>query len=214
MKKYLLPILIACIPLVYAIYLFDNLPEIIPIHFNMEGIADRQGIKNHIFIGGALALFVFLILEFSLRFDPKKKLIEMGSNFDNFKLALIVIMSILGCIMVYTMSNGFDKNSLKFLFITISCVNIILGNYFFSVRPNFFIGVRTPWTLESETVWLKTHRLAAKLFMGIGLIGVVIAWFFTTIFIYLLIGSTLFVSIILIGYSYQQFKLEKATNNA
>ena len=54
---------------------------------------------------------------------------------------------------------------------------IIVGNYLGKTRSNFFIGIRTPWTLSSDSVWQKTHRLAGKLFMLSGLIIVVSSWF-------------------------------------
>jgi len=49
---------------------------------------------------------------------------------------------------------------------------IVLGNYLGRVEPNWFIGIRTPWTLESETVWRKTHRIAAWFFVLGGVIVV------------------------------------------
>lgn len=214
MKKYVLPIFIACIPLAYAAFLYDSLPESIPVHFNMNGEVDRYGGKNQIFIGGAVALFVLLILELSLRFDPKKSLHLMGSNFDNFKLALVCIMSILGCFMVHSMANGFDKSSFKYMFIAISCLMIIMGNYLSSVRPNYFIGIRTPWTLESNQVWAKTHRIASKLFMGIGLVGLILSLFNPMVFLVFLIGGTLVVTAYTLWYSHHLFKLEQASKDA
>jgi uncharacterized membrane protein len=50
-------------------------------------------------------------------------------------------------------------------------VLVLMGNPMGKVRPNFFIGIRTPWTLTSERVWHLTHRLAGKLMVGAGLLG-------------------------------------------
>ena len=47
----------------------------------------------------------------------------------------------------------------------------MLGNYLQNVKPNYFIGFRTPWTLESEEVWKKTHRLTGRVFFFSGLLG-------------------------------------------
>ncbi|MFK7797472.1 MAG: SdpI family protein, partial [Aureispira sp.] len=51
---------------------------------------------------------------------------------------------------------------------------LLFGNYAGSIRPNYFIGIRTPWTLQSDEVWRKTHRLAGRLLIGAALIGLVL----------------------------------------
>jgi uncharacterized membrane protein len=47
---------------------------------------------------------------------------------------------------------------------------MVIGNYFGKTRKNFFLGIRTPWTLASDEVWGRTHRLAGRLFILQGLI--------------------------------------------
>jgi uncharacterized membrane protein len=61
-----------------------------------------------------------------------------------------------------------------FIFAFIGILIALLGNYFQSIRPNYFIGIRTPWTLENETVWKKTHRLGGRLWFGGGLIIIIL----------------------------------------
>ena len=51
----------------------------------------------------------------------------------------------------------------------------LLGNVLGKVRRNFYIGIRTPWTIANETVWNATHRLGGKLFFLCGLVGFVLA---------------------------------------
>jgi uncharacterized membrane protein len=53
---------------------------------------------------------------------------------------------------------------------------IVIGNPMGKVRRNFFIGIRTPWTLASEAVWYATHRLAARLMVASGLLGLIAVW--------------------------------------
>lgn len=213
MKKYILPILTACIPLAYAIYVYPSLPESIPVHFGLNGEPDRYGGKNNIFMGGLMALIILIIMELAFRFDPKKKLDQMGENFDKFKLGLIIMISILGCFCVHSMAHGFSQSSMKFLFMTISCLYIILGNYMSSIKPNYFMGIRTPWTLKSESVWNKTHRLASKLFFGIGIVGLVLSWFDSIVFLVFFIGSTMATVFFLLWHSHHLFKLEKNSND-
>ncbi len=50
-----------------------------------------------------------------------------------------------------------------------------MGNFFGKIRRNFFLGIRVPWTLASERVWNETHRLAAWVTCGCGLLGSAVA---------------------------------------
>ena len=85
---------------------------------------------------------------------------------------------------------------------------MVLGNYFGKLRPNYFVGIRTPWTLENETVWLKTHRLGGKVWVYGSLI-MLIAKFLLPMepfFIFIFIGFTLIIALIPIVYSYLLYK--------
>ena len=87
---------------------------------------------------------------------------------------------------------------------------IVLGNYMSKIKPNWFMGIRTPWTLESEEVWNKTHRLGGKLFILMGLFMVVGTILPLDYFWYLFIAGVLSVSLVPIIYSYLLFrKLKK-----
>jgi uncharacterized membrane protein len=60
---------------------------------------------------------------------------------------------------------------------TIGVVFVVIGNYMGKVQRNFFVGIRTPWTLANEEVWLRTHRLAGKLFVASGVVLAVSSFF-------------------------------------
>ncbi len=86
-----------------------------------------------------------------------------------------------------------------------------MGNFFKTIRPNYFIGIKTPWTLENETVWKETHLLAGKLWFVGGLLIILCSLIFnkslgSTIFITI----TIIISVIPIVFSYLRFnKLNK-----
>lgn len=202
------------IPFIYAFIQYSQLSDTIPVHFDINGVADRFGSKWNIFMGGGIALLIFLILELTYRFDPKKSLAAMGSNFAKFQFLLVLIISAIGCVIVYSMSNPYTTTTIKVSFMLISCIFIVLGNYMTSFRPNYGIGFRTPWTLESEVVWTKTHRIASKLFMGIGIMGIIMAWINSYLFLTIIIGGTIVTAGYLLWYSHHQFKLEQAEKNA
>lgn len=81
-----------------------------------------------------------------------------------------------------------------FVPIGIGVLFIVLGNYLPKIKPNYFIGIRTPWTLENETVWQKTHRLGGKVFVVMGVLMmftafVANAWRFVLFMIIVFVGT-------------------------
>ncbi len=85
----------------------------------------------------------------------------------------------------------------------------VLGNYLGKLKRNWFVGIKSPWTLSSENVWNKTHRLAGKLFMIWGL-GIMIApWFKSNLAMGVLLSGIIIIVIFINIYSYFLFKKEK-----
>ncbi|PVY38572.1 SdpI family protein [Pontibacter virosus] len=152
---------IVLIPLVYLALVWDRLPEQVPVHFNLKGEADGWAGKTAmIFIVLGTTALLNLILLAVPHIDPKRKLDHMGSKYHQLRFILIAFMAVLCIFLIHTALNpGTFRPSA--LFMLIGGLFIALGNYFQAVKPNYFIGIRTPWTLESEQVWRKTHRLGA-----------------------------------------------------
>jgi uncharacterized membrane protein len=88
-----------------------------------------------------------------------------------------------------------------------------LGNYFKVIKQNYFLGIKTPWTLESEEVWKLTHILAGKLWIVGGLLIVIFSLVIPEdINFYLFITITAIITIVPIVYSYLIFKKLKKSN--
>lgn len=208
MKKYVLPVILCSIPFFYALSLYQQLPESIPIHFNGKGEADGFGSKNYIFLGGCLPLFVWIIMLFAKKFDPKNRLKEMGSKFDNFLIGNILVMALLGIIIVWSMSHGGVKFEMRWLLIVMGGLFILMGNYMPSFKPNYFIGIRNPWTLEHEEVWKKTHKVGGycSLLGGLMLISMALIINENMDITYPILISVFIISIIPTIYSYWYFQ--------
>ncbi|QBD82361.1 DUF1648 domain-containing protein [Ktedonosporobacter rubrisoli] len=85
--------------------------------------------------------------------------------------------------------------------LTLSLFYIVLGNYMGKLRRNAWIGIRTPWTLASETVWERTHRLGGWAFVAVGLLGLIVS-FVPVLRLWAMIGPLLLLGIGLYAYSY------------
>lgn len=153
------------VPLTYLFLTWQELPDRVPIHFNLQGEADDWGSKNFL-----VGLILFLTLGMNLllliipNIDPKDKLAHMGNKYHQLRLLLALFMAAMAVFMVYSAKAGNLENT-NFINLLIGALFIAFGNYFQAIKPNYFIGIRTPWTLESETVWRKTHRLGGRLWM-------------------------------------------------
>ena len=170
MKKLIkeLPLLIiALTPVIYLNFIWNQLPEKVPIHWNINGEIDRYGNKIELFwISLFLPLGILLLMNIVPVIDPKNKIQKMGKKYENLKLFLVIFMSGLSLIIILTAKN---KALIKpsYIFIMLSFLFIFFGNYMKTIKPNYFIGIRTPWTLENAEVWKITHQKASKLwFLG------------------------------------------------
>ena len=113
-------------------------------------------------------------------------------------------MSALAIFILYSVQNGTCNAS--FIFAIIGLLFAFLGNYFKTIKPNYFIGIRTPWTLENEEVWRKTHLLGGKMWFVGGLIMALTFVLPESLSLYVFLGITAIISVIPIVYSYLEFK--------
>jgi uncharacterized membrane protein len=201
---------IVAVPFIYLSYIWDKLPEIIPVHWNYKGEIDRYGNKIEILlIPILLPLLTYLIFLIVPKIDPKNKIKNMGVKFENLKILTVTFMSILASFILHSIYTSTILNS-NFLILLIGVLYIILGNYFKTIKANYFIGIRTPWTLESELVWKETHKLGGVIWF-IGGVFVVFASLFFSKEINKIIFFTVTVILALVPtiYSYVLFQNEK-----
>lgn len=213
LKKELPLIAIVLLPFIYLAYIWNQLPERVPMHWNIKGEIDRYGEKMElIIIPILLPLLVYIIFLVIPKIDPKNKLNKMGNKLQTIKVLLTTFMSILALFIIYSAKNESFTNP-NYIVLSIGVLYIILGNYFKTIKANYFIGIRTPWTLENETVWKKTHKLGGKLWFVGGIIVVLTSLILDkepNVTVFLIITGI--ITIIPIVYSYIIFKKEKKTS--
>lgn len=102
------------------------------------------------------------------------------------------------------------KFNLQFIFAGVGLLFSFIGNYMHTLKPNYFAGLRLPWTLENEDNWRKTHQLAGKLFFAGGLLIAVIC-LFTPVIVSIIAFFTICTIIVLIPciYSYRLYKQQQ-----
>jgi uncharacterized membrane protein len=214
LKKELPLIGIVLAPFVYLAIIWSTLPEKVPTHWNYKGEVDQWGDKySLIALLFLLPVLTYLLLSVIPRIDPKKKMRQMGGKYYQLKFILVLFMSMLAFIILYLTDNPF-VSSPNLISIPIGILFIALGNYFKVIQPNYFIGIKTPWTLENKEVWKLTHILAGKLWIIGGLIIVVGSLAIDeSAFIYILLTTITIITLVPVVYSYLKFKELKINDN-
>jgi uncharacterized membrane protein len=217
MKSFLKKIVwfVMVVPIIYLAIVWKRLPEKIATHFDFQGNADRYDSKSgflwFMMIMVVVSVGVYLLITNMYRIDPKKYASENKERLQKIAFAIVVFMSALGCIFIYTGISGSLKLNLRFFFALMGLFWAVIGNYMNNLKPNYFAGLRLPWTLESEDNWRRTHHLASKLWFATGLLVTVIAIFAsTTVSIICMFTLLFFATVIPAVYSYRLYKKQKS----
>jgi uncharacterized membrane protein len=201
------------LPIGYLIKVFPSLPEMVPVHFGLEGKPDRYGGKDELVqltaILSVVTAGIYLLIRFLPKIDPKKMARYSGDAFKKIAFALVIFLSALQLFMIHSAISQ-SLSVIKFLFPLIGLFFAYLGNLMHSIKPNYFVGIRTPWTLEDADTWRATHQLAGKLWFTGGIIITMVTLLLPAkaggIFF---IAAAAFIALIPVIYSYLYFKKTK-----
>lgn len=185
---------------------YSSLPSQLPMHWNIQGQVDSYMPKNiGVWITPLLTLSIWGLFQILPSFDPKKE------KYKLFNKEWLIIQTTFVGFFVYThflvfyISLNPKTEMMLFMFAGLGTMFILLGNYLSKIRQNYFIGVKTPWTLTNEDNWNKTHRFASWCFVIAGIITLIEAAFPWNA-PYLVLGSLILAGILPIVYSYLLFK--------
>ncbi|MBU2509640.1 DUF1648 domain-containing protein [Patescibacteria group bacterium] len=193
-----------------AAYFYPQLPDQIASHWHARGEVDGyMGKFWGLFllpIVSAVMLLIFFVIP---KIDPLKKNIEaFRKYYDGFVLLMVLFLTyIFALTLSWNFGARFDMTQM--LVPAIGVMFYFIGVVLKHVKRNWFMGIRTPWTLSSDVVWKKTHDLGARLFKISGLIAL-LGILFPDYAIWLLLVLVMFSSIYTVVYSYLEYKRTKA----
>ncbi|HLY69611.1 MAG TPA: SdpI family protein [Puia sp.] len=200
---------IALVPVFYLAAVYDALPQTIPTHFGFSGKPDSFGNKNILWTTASILPFVSIGIYFLLRniyrIDPKKTAKISPEIFEKIGMAIVLLFAILGISIIYASAHG--TFSVRLLLPIMGLFFVYMGNMMHSIKPNYFVGIRLPWTLEDPANWRATHQLSGKLWFVVGIIitigTLLLPEKMALIFFFCLTGVLVFIPIV---YSYRFFK--------
>ena len=158
-------LLIALIPSFLLYWFWEKIPQTIPTHYNFQGTADAWGDKSMLlWMIPGLSLFLYLLLLVIPLIDPKKQFETMGNKYFTIRLIVQGLISSL-CIIIVLAALNTQLNFTNVMIPVLAFFFILLGYFLPGVKSNYFVGIRTPWTLNDEKNWEQTHRLGGWVFM-------------------------------------------------
>ena len=158
-------------PMIFGLFVWNQLPSEMATHFGENGQPDGWSSKTFAVIGLPLMMLVihWLCVAF-IGVDPKNK--NISDKMVNLTLWIVPIVSIVGEGTTYLYAFDNTINSTKMGIMLLGCMFLVIGNYMPKMKQSYTIGIKLPWTLESEENWNRTHRLAGYTFMTAGIITI------------------------------------------
>ena len=155
-------------PFVVLAVFWNQLPERIPIHLNIRGEIDGWASKTTgLLVTPLIGLLVVGLLYVVPWLDPKlRRKAHRGDRMHKvLQILRVAFAGLFDAIFFVQIATALDRSipASRIMNASVLILLAMLGNYLPNLRPNYFIGIRTPWTLESAETWRATHRLGGRL---------------------------------------------------
>jgi len=197
-------VLIALAALIGAA-LFNQLPDPMPSHWNAAGQVDDTMSKPWgVFFLPLFTAGLTLLLAAVPAIDPLKANIAKFRSLYNLFIVGFVVFMLYVYGLTLAAALGANFNMTLMLLPMMGLLFIGLGYFMKSIKRNYFIGIRTPWTLSSDEIWDKTHALGAKTFIAGG-IAILLSAFLDEAGLWLMLPALLLAALVPIVYSYLLF---------
>lgn len=186
---------------------YSYLPESVPIHWNAQGQVDNYGSKAMAAFIFFLPLLLALMFQFLPKIDPKKQnYVKFQKYYDIFAIFFIAFFVVVNGVMLTEILKPGTLSIGLVISIGVSLMLIVLGNMMGKIKHNYFMGIKTPWTLADPDVWNKTHRVGGIMWVVIGILALITSFISTVIFSVILLVGALGSTVVLYILSYVWFK--------
>lgn len=191
---------------ILGVCLYSQMPDQMASHWNIKGQVDNYISKSWgLFLMPLITLGIFLIFLIIPRIDPLKENIEKFRKYFNSFIVIIALFLFYLYVLTILWNFGISFNINRFMPPAFAVLLFYAGVLIGKSERNWFIGIRTPWTLSDEKVWKKTHRIGEELFKISGVIAL-LGILFPNYFVYLLVVPVLLSAIYTFVYSYFAYK--------
>ncbi|MFH2136116.1 MAG: SdpI family protein [Patescibacteria group bacterium] len=196
---------------VVGIYIAPTMPDRVPTHWNIRGEVDGYGSKYiNLFLMPSIALAAYLLMSFLPVIDPLRKNYEkFAKPYLYFKIFLAFFFIYLEIFLLYSSVRFSPPQGSLMFAIPFSLLLCFIGWILPQIKRNFFIGIRTPWSLVSDENWKKTHDFSGKVFIVAGIASLIASFFGSMASFIILIASVFTAVMATFVYSYLEYRKEK-----
>lgn len=154
-----------------AAIMWNRTPDTVPIHWDAAGNVNGYGGKfESLLLDPIISVGVYLLMIALPWIDPgRANYANFSSAYDTIRVSVIALQAAVYLLILLAI-HGSGVNIGVVVPMSVGVVMIAIGNVMPKLRPNWFVGIRTPWTLSSKTSWDRTHRFGGRLFVAMGLV--------------------------------------------
>lgn len=210
MRKWV-PLLIVAAALIASAIVYPDLPDRMPTHWNLEGEIDGWSPRAWgAWMIPVVIAFIWALMRWLPAIDPRgENYVKFGGAFEGIMVSVMLFMLVLHGITLGT-ALGYPVAMERVVPIGVGLMLIVIGNLLPRARPNWFVGIRTPWTLSSDRVWEKTHRVGGRLFVLGGILITLSAFLGSSWSRWILVSVVGVCSLGAVIYSFVEWRKEKA----
>ena len=182
------------------------------MHFDSHGNVNRYGSPLELLILPGMNVLVAILLYFIPRLDPKRA--NIVASMPAYFWIRFSVATMLTYVFALTLATSFNPKLDVMPLIAIGLLGMFCGLGFAmpKLKQNYMIGIRLPWTLESEDNWNRTHAFAGKLWVRGSIVGIVLALIFQSVSFFIAFGMIILLTVWTMVYSYRLFQKEKRSN--
>lgn len=211
MRRLVQPLLVA-LAFIASALAWGRLPERVPMHWNLAGEVDRYGSRlSGAFMIPLMMLFIWGMMRVLPKIDPRRANYARMEGTYELVITMVLATTLVLHVVMLGAALGYPIAIDTVVPLVIGALFMVLGNVLPRAKPNWWFGVRTPWTLSNDRVWVRTHRVAGYTMLIAGLALVVLAFIpGDAMKLALLVGAGL-VAVVPVVYSYFAWRQENTT---
>lgn len=177
-RIFILEILLTASAFVAIAIAYPHLPATVPVHWDLHGRPDGFAPAWELFLLGPGSMAATMLLTWLLPWLSPRNF-QVDSFRATYRQIMVMLFALAGYLTAIMMWSAFGHavGAGRAMIGGVCLLIAMLGNLMGKIRRNFYIGIRTPWTLANERVWNATHRFAAKTCVAGGLLGLALAIF-------------------------------------
>lgn len=207
-KTYILTIIVCLLPIIAGAIFYNRIPDEIATHWDFDGNPNGWSSKNTgLFALPGILLIINILFPIILKTDPK--ITNLSAKIKDLVQWTIPAVSLFASSITLISALGITVNVQLIAPIFMGLLFIIIGNYLPKTSQSYTVGIKLPWTLNSEINWNKTHRLAGFLWVICGLAMIISAFLPTPIMYVCLIIDIVIMVFIPMIYSYILYATKK-----